>query len=87
MMKNSSLVTIIIPIKNSELTLKPHLDSLLKLNYTKDKIEIIYSYGGSKDKTIEMLEEFKKNNPSIKKVEIIKLKNCRSPGEARNKAL
>jgi len=87
MMKNSSLVTIIIPIKNSERTLKPHLDSLLKLNYPKDKIEIIYSDGGSKDKTIEMLEEFKKNNPSIKKVEIIKLQNCKSPGEARNKAL
>lgn len=85
-MNNSgSLVTIIIPIKNSERTLKKHIESLLNINYPKDKIEVIYADGGSKDKTLEILNEFKNSNSL--KVEIIQLQNCKSPGEARNKAL
>jgi len=85
MNNSSSLVTIIIPIKNSERTLKKHIESLLNVNYPKDKIEVIYADGGSKDKTLEILNEFKNSNSL--KVEIIQLQNCKSPGEARNKAL
>ncbi|MCX7956595.1 MAG: glycosyltransferase [Endomicrobia bacterium] len=82
---NEKFITIIVPIKNTERTLIKHLESLLKVDYPKDKFEIIYVDGGSSDKTVEILKEWKKNK--LPQINIIELKNCKSPGEARNKAL
>ncbi len=78
-------ISIIVPVKNAERTIEKHLESILKLDYPKDKLEVIYVDGGSKDKTLEILYKWQKEK--IPQIIIIELKNCKSPGEARNKAL
>lgn len=84
-MEENSFVSIIVPIKNAERTLVRHLESIKNVDYPKDKLEIIYVDGGSKDKTLEILKEWKEK--FIPQIVILELKNCKSPGEARNKAL
>ncbi|MEN3013407.1 MAG: glycosyltransferase [Endomicrobiia bacterium] len=78
-------VTVIVPIKNSERTLIKHLESIENVDYPRDKFEVIYADGGSKDRTLEILKDWK--NKRLPQIIIIELNNCKSPGEARNKAL
>lgn len=78
-------ITIIVPVKNASRTIEKHLESLLNLNYPKDKFEVIYVDGGSKDSTLEILYRWKKEK--MPQISIIELQNCKSPGEARNRAL
>lgn len=84
-MKELKFVSIIVPIKNSERTLLRHLESIKTVDYPKDKFEVIYVDGGSTDKTLEILKSWKEKN--LFQMIVIELKNCKSPGEARNKAL
>lgn len=84
-MRELRFVSIIVPIKNSERTLLRHLESIKTVDYPKDKFEVIYVDGGSTDKTLEILKSWKEKN--LFQMIVIELKNCKSPGEARNKAL
>lgn len=52
-------ISIIIPTFNSEQTLRLCLGSIRNQDYPKEKIEVIVADGGSKDKTLEIVEEFK----------------------------
>ncbi len=56
-------VTIAVPCWNEEATLAGTLDSLLNLNYPKDKLSIIIVDDGSKDKTYSIAEEYEKKYP------------------------
>ena len=67
-------VSIIIPAYNEEHTIKETLDSLLKLDYPKDKLEIIVVNDGSVDKTKEVVEGYSKFG--------IKLINQKNKGKA-----
>ncbi len=59
-------VSFIIPVLNEEATIKLCLDSLLQLDYPKEKIEIIIAEGPSTDKTNKIIENFAKNYNNIK---------------------
>jgi glycosyltransferase involved in cell wall biosynthesis len=83
-MQKEPFVTIINPVRNIERTLEKNLQYLVDLEYPKDKMEIIFADGGSSDRTVEIIRSWQKKYPFIKLVEI---KNCKSPGQARNEAL
>jgi glycosyltransferase involved in cell wall biosynthesis len=51
-------VSIIIPVKNMENTIKDLLDSIMQLDYPKDKVEVIIVDGGSNDKTLEIASKY-----------------------------
>ena len=57
------VVSIIIPIHNEKNNIGEVINDFKKLNQR--EWEIIVVDDGSKDKTIEMIENFKKNNPNI----------------------
>lgn len=58
-------VCIIVPVWNEERTLRGTLQSLLSLNYPKDKLEILVVDDGSTDNTLSIAKEFE-NEPQIK---------------------
>lgn len=58
-------VTIAVPCWNEEKTLAGTLDSLLALEYPKDKLSIIVVDDGSKDGTGLIAKEYEVNNPGI----------------------
>src|SRR3989344_1310958 len=58
-------VTIVVPCFNEEKTVSKTVDSLLNLNYPKDKIKILLINDGSTDKTAEIINQFSRY-PNIK---------------------
>lgn len=58
-------VTIIVPCWNEESTVLSTIDSLLRLHYPKDKLEIFIVDDGSTDHTWEVIQKFA-NNPQVK---------------------
>ncbi|MEK7460350.1 MAG: glycosyltransferase [Patescibacteria group bacterium] len=57
--------TIIVPCWNEEKTVSKTIDSLLRLDYPKRKLEIVIVDDGSTDHTWEVVQKFK-NNPQVK---------------------
>jgi cellulose synthase/poly-beta-1,6-N-acetylglucosamine synthase-like glycosyltransferase len=57
-------VTIIVPSYNEENTVAASVDSLLALDYPKDKLSIILVNDGSTDRTQEVLERYR-SNPQV----------------------
>jgi len=51
-------VSVIVPVLNAESTIKSLLDSLVKVDYDKERIEVILVDGGSTDKTREIIETY-----------------------------
>src|SRR3989344_3798744 len=64
-------VSIIMPVFNEEKTVKDALDSLLDLDYPKEKMKILVVDDGSTDNTLFELEQYKKNEI----IEILKKEN------------
>jgi len=60
--KNYPTVTIVVPCWNEEKTLASTLDSLLALDYPKDKLSVIVVDDGSKDRTLAIAEIYAYNN-------------------------
>ncbi len=58
-------VAIIVPCWNESSTIKGTTDSLLKLEYPKDKLSIVLVNDGSTDTTPQVMEKFA-NNPQVK---------------------
>ena len=61
-------VTVAVPCWNEEKTLATTLDSLLQLEYPKEKLTIIVVDDGSTDRTLEIGEEYERKHSSIIKV-------------------
>ncbi len=59
-------VSIVIPAYNEEKTIAKTIDSVLNLDYPKEKLEIIVVDDGSIDRTSEIVENFKKSDKRIK---------------------
>lgn len=59
-------VSILVPAYNEEETLKKTVDSLLDLEYPKNKIEIIIINDGSKDRTLDIAEEYVKKHKNVR---------------------
>lgn len=53
-------VSVIVPVFNSEKTLKKCIESLLDLDYPKNKLEIIFVDDDSKDRTKEIIKSYRK---------------------------
>ena len=53
-------ISIVTPTFNSMRTLEEYMQAILKQNYPHDQIELIIADGGSKDGTLEKLEEYNK---------------------------
>ena len=85
-MKKKLLVSILIPAYNEEDTLKETVDSVLNLDYPKDKIEIIVVDDCSKDRTWDVLQEICKLNPNIN-IKPIRQEVNHGKGAAVNSAL
>ena len=66
--KNYPTVAVAVPCWNEEKTLSATLDSLLKLDYPKDKLSIIVVDDGSTDKTLAIAKVYEFNNPKQIKV-------------------
>lgn len=66
--KNYPTVAVAVPCWNEERTLPATLDSLLALDYPKDKLSIIVVDDGSKDKTLAIAKVYEHNHPSQIKV-------------------
>lgn len=62
-------VSFLIPVLNEEKTIKSCLDSLLELDYPKDKVEILIAKGPSTDNTNKIAEGFAKRYKNIKLLE------------------
>jgi glycosyltransferase involved in cell wall biosynthesis len=51
-------VTVVVPVRNGELTIQPLLESLQKLDYDRNKVEVIVVDGDSTDKTQEIVKKY-----------------------------
>jgi len=58
-------VSVLVPMHNEEKVAEKLLNRLVKVNYPKDKYEIVVINDHSTDKTGEIIETFKKENPEI----------------------
>ncbi|MFA5363859.1 MAG: glycosyltransferase [Candidatus Bathyarchaeia archaeon] len=54
----SPLVTVIVPVRNGEPTIQPLLESLQKLDYNPNRVEVIVVDGNSTDKTQEIVKKY-----------------------------
>ncbi len=61
-------VSVIMPIYNEEKYIKKCVDSLLMQDYPMEKSEWIFVDGGSKDKTVELLESYRQKYPDLIKI-------------------
>jgi cellulose synthase/poly-beta-1,6-N-acetylglucosamine synthase-like glycosyltransferase len=51
-------VTVVVPVHNRELTIQPLMESLQKLDYDRNKVEVIVVDGNSTDKTQEIVKKY-----------------------------
>ena len=56
--KTSPSVTVIVPVRNGEQTIQSLLESLQKLDYNRNKVEVIVVDGNSTDKTQEIVKRY-----------------------------
>jgi len=56
--KTPRSVTVVVPVRNRELTIQLLLDSLQKLDYDRNKVEVIVVDGNSTDKTREIVKKY-----------------------------
>ena len=56
--KASPSVTVIVPVQNGEQTIQPLLESLQRLDYDRNKVEVIIVDGNSTDKTQEIVKKY-----------------------------
>jgi len=59
------ILSLVIPLYNSEKYISECLDSLLDQDVSKNEYEIIIINDGSKDKSLQIVENYAKNNPNI----------------------
>ncbi len=84
-LKSYPLVTVCIPAYNEEGRIAETIDSVLSLDYPKDKIELIIVNDGSKDNTLGDIKSTIKNYPG-RNIVVIDQKN-QGKGAAMNNAL
>jgi cellulose synthase/poly-beta-1,6-N-acetylglucosamine synthase-like glycosyltransferase len=78
------MISIIIPVRNAERTLKTTFEYMSNIDYPREKMELIMADGDSTDTTVDIIKDFQKKNKWVKFVQV---KNCKTPGHARNAAI
>ena len=61
-------VSVVMPVYNEELYIRNCIESLLRQTFPLEKMEWIFVDGMSKDKTVEILEEYKTKYPKLIKI-------------------
>ena len=56
--KTSPSVTVVVPVRNGAQTIQPLLESLQKLDYDRNTVEVIVVDGNSTDKTREIVKKY-----------------------------
>ncbi len=84
-LKRQPMFSVIVPAYNEEKSVKATLNSIINLDYPKEKLEVIVINDGSTDKTKEIIENFISNNP-LNKINLINQKN-QGKGKAMNVGL
>ncbi|MCP9767755.1 glycosyltransferase [Lacihabitans sp. LS3-19] len=70
-MKNQPYkVSLLIPARNEEKVLGRLLDSIERLKYPKDDLEVLLASDGSSDDTLAIMQDFAKNKPWVKVYDI-----------------
>ncbi|MCM3585500.1 glycosyltransferase [Mesobacillus maritimus] len=64
-------VSVLIPAHNEEVVIKETLQAMVKLNYPKDKLEVIVINDNSSDRTGEIASSFVKEYPFVKVVQTV----------------
>ena len=64
-MNKVAKVTFLIPVLNEENNIQDSIDSIINLDYPKDKIEILLALGKSTDNTNEIIDTYKKKHPNL----------------------
>ena len=82
--KQQFMVTVLIPARNEEQNISKCLDSLVKQNYPRDKLEIIVIDDDSDDRTGEIVESYSSKFPYIR---IIYLGQCPRGVSPKKRAL
>lgn len=59
-------VSVVIPVYNEEKYIVRCIESLIKQDFPKDKVEFIFVDGNSTDKTVEIIDSYAKKYPNIK---------------------
>ncbi|WP_373495605.1 glycosyltransferase [Aquiflexum sp.] len=77
-----SFVSILIPSRNEEENLPACLESIVKLDYPKDKLQIIFGDDRSTDETGAILKAFEDKNDHVKLVQIIEGDSAKMNGKA-----
>lgn len=80
-------VSILIPAHNEELVIDETLESLCKLNYPRDRMEIIVVNDGSNDATAEIVSEFSHRDSRVRLFNIPPEKSSQGKASALNKGL
>lgn len=81
----SARVSVIVPCRNEERTIRGLLDALLRQTYPKDKLEVIIADGRSTDRTRQVIEAFIQEHPELR-VEVVDNPNRNIPA-ALNRAI
>ena len=69
-MDQQPFVSVILPVKNAGSTIATTLDYLNKIDYPREKMEIVFADGGSTDNTKGIIKERQQKEPYIKLVEL-----------------
>ena len=79
-------IAILVPVHNEESIIESKLENIKKVQYPKEKIEVIVADDASEDKTVEKVESFMKNNSDLK-LKIVRQNPHVGKSVALNKAL
>lgn len=63
-------VSVVVAARNEEENIERCVNSIIDLDYPKDKLEIIIADDGSTDRTAEIISQFQIDNPNLKLLEI-----------------
>ena len=67
-MNDEIIVSVVMPVYNEEKYIEKCVDSLLLQDYPHTQMEWIFVDGCSKDRTVELLEEYQQKFPALIKI-------------------
>ena len=79
------IVTLMIVAHNEEKVIAEKMENVLKIDYPKDKLEILVASDNSTDKTNEIVEEYINKNPN-RNIRLYKSKERKGKTNAQNEA-
>ena len=82
----SPSVTVIVPMHNEEKTIRFKLENLMKVEYPKDKLQIIVVNDSSEDQSVPIVTDFQKSNGQMN-IDLIDNKGQRGKTQSLNLAL